>query len=159
MAKAASAPPEGLIDETKPWRPDDPSAEGNHDNPIEGVLVGVDMFTGGEYDDYPILFLELDSGDTVAVHCFRTLLRNKVIELKPKYGERLKIAWGGEQQSKGGGRPYHLYRVMVVGREGGSFDWGRLDPSAADDSGRVVYEDPGAEQAQAAAKAEDNIPF
>jgi len=141
------------------WRPDDPKADGNHDNPIEGVLTGVEMFTGGEWDDYPILFLELDNGEQVAVHCFRTLLKNKVIELAPKYGERLKIGYGGEHKPKGGGRAYHLYRVAIVGREGGSFNWGRLDPSAADDSGRVIYNEPEPAEQKAAQAAADDIPF
>jgi hypothetical protein len=142
--------------ESVAWRPDDPTTDGNHDNPIEGVLTHAEMFTGGQYADYPILHLELPNGTTVAVHAFRTLLRNKVIELAPKYGETLRIAWGGEKQGKNGGPNYHDYRVMVVGREGGSFDWGRIG-GGPDEMQRTVYEQP--EAAIAAGPSDDGIPY
>jgi hypothetical protein len=140
--------------ESVTWRPDDPKADGNHDNPVEGVLTLVDMSAEGQWGRYPILHLDLDDGTSLAVHAFRTVLRNKLTELAPKYGERLKIAWGGEKPTKAGTK-YHDYRVMVVGREGGSFNWDALG-SGPDEMQRIVYEQPAV---AAAGPSDDGIPF
>lgn len=62
-------------------------AEGWRPNPGD-VIVGkvTDMDEGSsEYgDDYPLLTILRPNGDTVAVHCFHTVLRNRVGKLIEK---------------------------------------------------------------------------
>ena len=138
------------------WRPDDPKADGYHENPVEGELFHVEMFTGGAYADYPIAHIRTDDGTEVAIHAFRKTIRDKLIELAPKYGERLKVGYGGEKTAKDGRTKYHLYQVAVLGRVGGSFNWGRLDPNEREDGFVPASQ---AEPLPVASNADDKIPF
>lgn len=121
------------------WRPDDEKADGYHENPVEGVLKDVSMFTGGTYADYPIATIELDDGKLIAIHAFRKTIREALINSAPKYGDRLKVWFGGIKEGKSGGPDWYLYKLVVVGREG-SFNWAKLDPNAPEDDGHVIYD-------------------
>lgn len=124
MAKATAAPD---VFSSTSWQPDNPGAEdANHDNPLEGKIVSVDVRTGGEWGDYPIITVEKEDGSQVAIHAFRVVLLNEFVAKAPKIGETIRVHYGGTKQPKGNGKPYHVYKVVVVGREGGEFAWGRF---------------------------------
>ena len=136
------------------WQPDNPDNEdANHDNPLEGKFTRGEVRTGGEWGDYPILFIEKDDGSEVAVHAFRTVLLNELTSTAPKIGERVQLFYGGTQKPKGSGKPYHVYKVKVIGREGGSFNWGRF--GGTDD----FMPEPAPEQPSSQLQDGDDLPF
>ena len=140
------------------WQPDNPENEdANHDNPLRGTLVNVDVRTGGEWGDYPIVTVKKEDGEEVAVHAFRTVLLNEFVSKAPKIGEELEIHYGGTKTpNRPGAKPYHVYKLVVIGREGGAFAWGRFGDVAE------FVPEPAPEPAPAAAPTgptDDEIPY
>jgi hypothetical protein len=131
------------------WRPEK-DAEGDHDNPVTGILRSVE--TGSTaYGEYPIIVLEKENGDEVAIHAFRTVLLNEFTRKKPRAGEKVSVWFGGKQKTKDGKRDFVTYKVKVFREaENGDVDWDRFD--TADDSGV------GGREVFAAQPADDSAP-
>lgn len=88
------------------WIPD------NEGDTIIGVVESVTVYTGGEYDDYPVVTLVTDDGELRAVHCFGTVLAGHVADDGPAKGDRYAIRYAGERQSKNG-RTYKDWRTAL----------------------------------------------
>jgi hypothetical protein len=71
-----------------------------------------------EYGVYPILTVEdAESGEFVSVHAFHTLLKNKILEMRPALGDVMTLHYEGTRPSKrldkkGDPIDYHLYYVL-----------------------------------------------
>lgn len=100
--------------------------------PEEGdLLIGeVTEVTSGWSDHagdfYPILTIKRrDNGESVSVHCFHTVLKNKILTLRPQVGQTVGIKYlGKHQHPKDASREVTDYVVKI---EGGS----TADPYAA----------------------------
>ena len=88
------------------WIPD------NEGDTIIGVVESVTVYTGGEYDDYPVVTLITDDGELRAIHCFGTVLAGHVTKDNPQKGDRYAIRYAGERQSKNG-RTYKDWRTAL----------------------------------------------
>lgn len=99
---------------------------------LSGRVVGASIGSGVIGDPYPIVFVLPDDAtnsiDAVAVHCFHTVLKNKMMELKPDVGDRIYIRYmgdlGREAKTKGMSAP-HIYAVMA-GEKQTLNVWGKL---------------------------------
>jgi hypothetical protein len=104
------------------WNKDDPAREGDT---VAGRILRIDE-RETEYGVRPILtlrveaYLRLDAkgkpqqqkqydGDTVAVHCYASILAQKIDELRPKAGGRIAIRFDGERSTKDGKRTYKAW--------------------------------------------------
>lgn len=72
-----------------------------------------------EYGVYPMLTVEnIETGEYVTVHAFHTLLKTRILEMRPKLGDTLTLHYAGVMDSKKidkkTGKPmqYHLYYVL-----------------------------------------------
>ncbi len=126
------------------WRPE-PGA----------VLVGTVTDLGKGWSDYsggrnyPIVTVEKDDGEKVAIHCFHTVLEKKMKELRPTVGEVIGVKFIGKQPTKDGTNEFANYNVKVKGR---SVDiWGDT-PAPVDLSEAVPA-------ATTSDTGEDEIPF
>lgn len=89
------------------WRPDQPgdSIVGTIDH--LGQQKVIDGFA-------PRLRIVTDDGETVHVVATQTQLLAKLVRLKPRVGDRIKILFEGEAANTVPGlRPTHIYRVAV----------------------------------------------
>ncbi len=86
------------------------------DDVVIGSLVDLqefpDNFNDGQLVRVYVLELQ-DDGRRVGVWANRTVLRNEIEKLKPQWGELIGIKYLGEQEPKGGGKPFHAYTVRV----------------------------------------------
>lgn len=94
---------------------------------VIGVVTAISEREGG-FGKYPILTIQPDEGEPVAVHAFRTVLASKLAEASPKIAERLGVMYIGEVD--GGERRYHSYRVAVDRPEQG-VDWSTYSEDVA----------------------------
>lgn len=102
-----------------------PEKEGDS---IEGRIIEVikgwsDARTNGGKDMdagwYPLIRLQLDDGADRDVHCFSTVLENRVRDKRPLPGERVKITYLGvsrKEPPKGQNAP-KLYRFEMPDRD------------------------------------------
>lgn len=100
------------------WRPKDGD-----------TLIGrvTDLSMGNsEYGSYPIVTVQPEDGDAVAVHCFHTSLNNQMQQIRPRVGETVGIKFKGKTKTKDGKREVAVYVVKVKGR---TVDvWGQAAP-------------------------------
>jgi hypothetical protein len=103
---------------------------------LTGAVVHRVMRTGGEYGNYPIVYMDRNDGNPlVAVHAFHQTLRDGLKELAPTRGQIISIAYAGMKESnkrtdsKGNPVEYHHYAVYdpESSVEGGAFDWSDND--------------------------------
>lgn len=121
-----------------PWRPDDDTAEGVHDNPLFGSFLRMESATTSFG---PCWVMVLDqhaegapaSGEEVAVWLLHTVLQNELARAKPKPGEELAIKYLGKQKPAGGGNPFHSYRVKVDRPTSEAFDWNKIGDGEFDE--------------------------
>lgn len=112
MAKAASESERSMLDRLQQesaegWNPSDGDT-------LMGVIKSIKASQPNEYGIYPIVTVETDDGNIVAVHCFHTILRTRLLEKRPAPGERIAIRYIGERQTKrDDDRSYHNYAVVV----------------------------------------------
>jgi len=90
------------------------------DTTLSGEIVSIVRGESAEYADYPIVTLEKEDGEFVAIHAFHTLLQEPLRIAKAKVGDTLDIWYGGERPVKStkgtkDERNYHLYSVLVNG--------------------------------------------
>lgn len=83
-----------------------------------GVVDSIKASQPNEYGIYPIVTLVLEDNSMVAVHCFHSILKGRLLEKRPAPGERIAILYSGEKESKkadsrGVKRTYHNYAVVV----------------------------------------------
>lgn len=129
------------------WRPE----EGDRiAGKITELSMGYSEFRNAN-TGYPILTLVQDDGEEIAVHCFHTVLENRVRELKPVPGERIEILFKGEKPTKDGRRTMKVYAVRVLGRTQADF-W---DDTPARAPAQTATQQP----ATAAWDDSDDIPF
>lgn len=138
-------------DNAPSWRPDDAKAEGVHDNPLIGKFVGMDQGSTA-YGPCWIMTVEKEGGEEVAVWLFHEVLKNELARVRPKPGETLGIKYVGKTKPKGGGNPFHNYRVKVDRETSAEFNWGNLGVAAA------LEDEPAGETAAASAQT-DEVPF
>lgn len=93
------------------WRPE-------VDDEVRGILRSIDKgwsdWTGSYY---PILTIEQDGGKLVSVHCFHSVLLNRVLQLKPREGEYVGCKFFGSEKTNDGKRTVQLYAFDVVRAE------------------------------------------
>jgi hypothetical protein len=111
MAKAPSDARANMLnqleqDSAEGWNP-------NEGDTLVGVIQNIKASQPNEYGIYPIVTVATDDGTLVAVHCFHTILRNRLLEKRPAPGESVAIKYLGEKESKTAGRSYHNYAVVV----------------------------------------------
>src|SRR6266487_2231880 len=114
-AKTPLDNPDGMnLDTAEGWRPE-----------VGDVIIGVVTDIARGFSDYresyyPIVTIQPDEGSPVAVHCFHTVLLNRMVELKPKIGETIGIKFvkGSEKSTDKGkrGNTASIYNVRVKGR-------------------------------------------
>jgi hypothetical protein len=117
------------LDYAAGWRPD----EGD-------VLTGtvVELSVGaGQWGQYPIVVIRPEDGSDVAVHAFHHSLRNRLLELKPRKGERIGIQYKGKRPSKSKpGQSVAVYIVRIDGRDADSA-WENLQPAGTPAPGQT----------------------
>lgn len=110
--KAAPAPdPEPERTAPEGWRPD----EGDT---LKGTVTELDWgWSDFQNASYPLVTLKTDNG-LVAVHCFHTVLKDRVMRIRPEIGDRLEITFDGKQPSKRNrGQEVAVYTVLAPDRK------------------------------------------
>lgn len=132
---APAVPMRVRIEAAAAWRP----AAGDI---LEGTLVAVTR-RETEYGAYPCLIIDHGNGEAFsAFHAFHTIAKAKLQDLKPTAGERITIAYPGQQASRkrkdATGEPveYHPYIIYCPDRDDtnphATYDW---DNDTADGAG------------------------
>src|SRR5262245_9274944 len=145
------------------WRPD----EGD-------VITGrvLELSKGAsQWGQYPIVVIRQDNGDgDVAVHGFHPSLKNRLLDLQPRKGERIGIQYKGKRDSKSHpGQKVAVYIVRIDGRDSDTA-WAGLVPAGEPPQTPGTQlpmppaDDPQPEYTQAdfdtaGDKADDDIPF
>jgi hypothetical protein len=129
------------------WRPE---AGGS----LTGKIVALGERDGG-FGRYPIVTVETEGGEELAVHAVHAVLADELAKHQPKLGERIGIRYRGKID--GGERPYHAYKV-VVDRPTVGIDWSTYSEDVAADEPTTVS--PAKELAEALDdEADDSAPF
>lgn len=101
----------------------------NEGDTVEGTIVSIAPGSSA-YGDYPILTIEKDGGDKVAVHAFHQTIMGALARFKPQVGDVIGIQYRGKRKGEGkDAMEYHDYRVSMPGKSG--FDWGTVAPNPA----------------------------
>jgi hypothetical protein len=128
----------------------DSAATGWKPNPgdrLVGTVLDLDT-RDGEYGEYPIVTIQTDLGDEIAIHGFHTVLRREFAKRQPQVGERIGVKYLGKSD-----RGYESYRIVwenVVPP-----DWSKIAVEAEADA---ILEGVG-EQDEMPAVPEDEVPF
>jgi hypothetical protein len=119
------------IEAAHAWRPEAGAV-------LEGHLVAVVKRTS-EYGTYPVLVIDDGVNESFhAFHAFHSISRDKLKTLKPARGEKITIAYAGQQASRTrkdkDGEPveYHSYIIYCPDREEedpGEYDWDDDSPA------------------------------
>lgn len=137
------------------WRPDEGAI-------LVGRVVKVDLgwsdYTGSHY---PIVTVQPDQGDPVAVHAFHTALRARLTMLKPMAGEKIGFKYHGKRPTKDGRRQVATYTVKIEGRDADV--WGALSAAPptppAGFTPRTVEDTPIPPTSELTPVEDDDIPF
>jgi hypothetical protein len=92
-----------------------------------GRIVGFAIWDAG-WGPYPIVVVERDDGESVAVHAQRRVLSSELAKLQPVADEPIAIRYDGEVDRRdGSGGSYHRYTVRMPGRSPlrDGLDWSR----------------------------------
>jgi hypothetical protein len=109
------------LDYAAGWRP-------NEGDVITGRVVELSV-GHGNWGAYPIVVIRPENGTDVAVHAFHHSLRNRLLELKPRQGERIGIQYKGMRPSKSKpGQNVAIYIARIEGRDA-STAWENLTPA------------------------------
>lgn len=125
------------------WRP-------NEGDTIIGEVVEIGKGWSDQSDShYPIITIKpQDGGDPVAVHCFHTTLYGRLLDLRPKVGERIGIKYQGKDKTKDGKREVAKYVVKMDRGADANAIWDSLDSPNAPKGGD-----------SATPATDDDIPF
>ena len=149
--KASSSIDEKLdADFAEAWRPE----PGDR---LIGEVVSISERAAG-YGAYPIVTVQPEEGEPLAIHAFRTVLASKLAEAGPKIGETVGVEYLGEVTT--GDRPYHAYKVAVDRPEKG-VDWSAYSEDVRQDGFKPAEPDAAAafDQETAPVPADDDAPF
>ncbi len=83
-----------------------------------GKVVELDIRTGVEFGDYPIVTVQTDDGRDLAWHCFHAVAKAELARRRPVVGDVI----GVKALGRPAGKSYESYRVVVE----------HADPQAAD---------------------------
>jgi len=126
------------------WRPEPGDV-------VSGRIVAVSRgWSDWTNSYYPLVTIHDDAQDrNIDVHCFHQTLESRLMEVRPKVGERLEIVYHGKTQTKDGKRTVAIYSVTCPDATGQEV-WDALDrqPTNAAKAG-----------ATGQAPADDDIPF
>jgi hypothetical protein len=112
---------------------------------VAGTIVGFGTHDAG-WGRYPILTLEQDNGEHIAVHAQRTVLSGELAKIKPAKGERIAVRYDGPTPKRDGKGSYHKYTVAMPDRpQEAEPDWSQW----ADDN----------EEPEPASETDGDIPF
>ncbi len=134
----------------------DSAAQGWRPEPGQ-VIVGEVTDVSRAWSDYrngyyPIVTIQPEGDgnpEPVAVHAFHDVLLRRMVELRPKVGERIGIKFDGQRETKDGKRSVSIYTVKIDGRGAANPEaiWDSIeDPSRATDQPQQPQQD-------------DDIPF
>lgn len=87
----------------------------------------------GEWGTYPLVVLELDGGELIALHAFHQVFKSELARLRPSEGDRLGVKYLGIPP----GKRYESYRVALERASGTSVgpDWDRMGAEAQQELG------------------------
>lgn len=113
-SKASVNPDQAVMDQldaqgARGWKPD----EGDT---IVGSIQKISASTPSKYGIYPIVLVMTEDGELVNLHCFHNVLRNRLLEQRPKVGERIAVKYVGREQGKNFDEPYYSYSVVMPDR-------------------------------------------
>lgn len=97
------------LDYAPAWRPEDDGAS------ILGVISAISM-GHSEYGTYPIVTILTNDGEMLAVHGFHGVLKERLIELRPKVDEVIGIKYLGHvlpDDGEKGVNDYYAYKVII----------------------------------------------
>lgn len=104
LAKLLAQPP------AKGWQP-------NVGDMLTGTVLEIDTGDAGGFQSYPLLTIQKDNGEVVAVHCFHSVLKNRVEHLiasgKLLEGSKVGIVYQGKAEGAGNYDGYEQYRFIV----------------------------------------------
>ncbi len=86
---------------------------------VEGTVTSIELFKG-QFSTYPVVTLDVD-GEPVKISGARTVLKNKLTELRPQVGDRMAIVYKGMAE----GTNYHAYGVAMDADR--SISWDQLE--------------------------------
>lgn len=98
------------------WRP-------QQDEILSGPILGFRLGSTVEYGEYPVILIGGgENGKPIAFHCFHSLVRERLREIKPSKGDVLTVQYGGKrevtpEEEAAGKKEYHRYYI-----ESGSLD-------------------------------------
>lgn len=99
--------------ESQGWRPEPGDV-------VDGKLVSL---TRGWSDwlqgHYPILTIhDKDQKRDIDVHCFHQVLHERLLELRPKIGDMLRVEYRGQVKSQDGKRTISIYNITAPDDDG-----------------------------------------
>jgi hypothetical protein len=105
------------------WRPEEGES-------LTGKVVSVDTRPSDYGDDYPLVEVERENGEVVAVHGFHSVLKRELARLRPAPGDTIGIKYFGKAQGRN--QTYEKYRVIVERASGQvqSPDWDGMKAQA-----------------------------
>lgn len=109
--------------ETTGWRPQEGDV-------IEGIVSSVSRaWSDWSQSFYPLVTIRNGKGEDVDVHAFHHTLQARLMEVKPKVGERLEIAYLGKRPTADGKREVAIYKVTAPDATGQEV-WDSLERQA-----------------------------
>ncbi len=95
------------------------------------MLVGTVAAVSRAWSDwsnsfYPLVTIKDEDGKHTDVHAFHHTLKSRLMEVKPKVGERIEVVYEGKTKTKDGKREVAVYRVTFPDATGEEV-WSSLD--------------------------------
>jgi hypothetical protein len=119
------------------WRPEPGST-------VTGEVISVDM-AENQYGPYPVVTVQQDDGEKIALHAFHTVFRNALERARPMPGAKMAVRYVGLVEEDRKGRkldnPYHGYQVRMLDQTADDV-WGKRSPDAPAGSGQFNDEPP-----------------
>ena len=117
----------GMDKPARGWRPE-------VGDKLRGTVVDIDTATSnfGNHEDYPLLTIETEDGEMVAVHGFHHVLKGELAKRRPEVGDQIAIRYHGVPE----GKPYELYTVRVKKDRPAApaVNWDQMAADAEDES-------------------------
>lgn len=112
---------EELDHNPKPWKP----VPGGK---VIGRVIEVDVLSSKFGGSYPLVTIETDLGEQIAVHGFHSVLKSELARKRPKVGDRLGIKFLGQSEKV----DYLGYTVRIerAEPEAESVDWASVAAEA-----------------------------
>lgn len=79
---------------------------------IEGTVVDLSS-NETEYGEYPIVVIETEDGEEVAIHAYHAVLQRAIEKKRPVEGDLFGAKYLGKTSPKKGKNPYHDYNVEI----------------------------------------------